>query len=59
MNSAIIQPCHAGIIRSFKSKYRTKIVKHILKVYEEKKKVEEIDVKQAIYFIRKAWREVS
>ena len=48
-----------GIIRSFKSKYRTKIVKYILKVYEEKKRVEEIDVKQAIYFIREAWREVS
>jgi hypothetical protein len=28
-------------------------------VYEEKKRVEEIDVKQAIYFIREAWREVS
>ena len=28
-------------------------------MYEEKKRVEEIDVKQAIYFIREAWREVS
>jgi hypothetical protein len=28
-------------------------------VYEEKNKYEEIDVKQAIYYIREAWREVS
>jgi len=32
---------------------------HILRVYEEKNKYEEIDVKQAIYYIREAWREVS
>ena len=28
-------------------------------MYEEKNKYEEIDVKQAIYYIREAWREVS
>ena len=36
-----------------------KLLEWVNKGYEEKKNVEEIDVKQAIYFIREAWREVS
>ena len=57
--TSVIQPCDAGIIRAFKAKYRSKIIRHILRVYEEKNKYEEIDVKQAIYYIRETWREVS
>ena len=57
--NSVIQPCDVGIIRAFKAKYRSKIIRHILLVYEEKNKYEEIDLKQAIYYIREAWREVS
>ena len=53
----VIQPCDAGIIRSFKSKYRNKLVKFMLNSYE--KCVEELNVKQSIYFVREAWRNVS
>ena len=34
--TSVIQPCDAGIIRAFKSKYRNKLVKFMLNSYEEK-----------------------
>ena len=57
--TSVLQPCDAGIIAAFKVRYRAKIVRLLLKTLDEKSIVINIDVKQAIYFIREAWREVS
>lgn len=57
--TSVIQPCDAGIIKTFKSNFLNKLLIFIPKQYEEKKLVEAVNVKQAIYMTKKAWREVS
>ena len=50
---------YAGIIAAFKVRYRAKVVRPLLEALDETSTVIQIDVKQAMFFIREAWREVS
>ncbi|CAG8640960.1 12350_t:CDS:2 [Cetraspora pellucida] len=53
-----IQPLDAGIIMSFKRRYRSYFIKWLLDQYESKKD-DKLNVLDAIKFIVRAWREVS
>ena len=51
-----IQPCDAGIIRTFKACYRKRFIRAILDGYEQKQgEPEKINILNAIYHIRSAW----
>ena len=54
MTSAI-QPCDAGIIKTFKVYYNKLLVKHYVRTIKEKCQIVPPDEKEAIYFIREAW----
>jgi len=56
--TSILQPCDAGIIAAFKARYRAKVIRILLKTLDETRKVLTIDIKQAIYFFREAWRKL-
>jgi hypothetical protein len=43
---------------ALQARYRAKVVRILLKTLDETGKVLTIDIKQAIYFFREAWREV-
>ncbi|XP_008302761.1 tigger transposable element-derived protein 6 [Stegastes partitus] len=57
--TAEIQPMDAGVIRNFKGHYRRYLMKQYIQDFHEKGKVERINVKDAIYFIRDAWKDVK
>lgn len=58
-----LQPLDAGIIQSFKSKYRKRLMRHVLARINEDLLVseiaKEIDVLQAIEWVAKAWDDVT
>ncbi|XP_066921311.1 tigger transposable element-derived protein 6-like [Clytia hemisphaerica] len=58
-----LQPLDAGIIQSFKSKYRMKLMRFVIARTKEDVLASEIakqvDVLQAIEWVAKAWEEVS
>ena len=54
-----LQPCDAGIIRSFKAHYRKRLVEHLLSSIENTGEIVLPDVKQAIYFIKESWEKVT
>ena len=54
--TSVLQPCDTGIIKSFKAKYRAKLIKHTLVVFDQTKKVAVANEKQCIEFFREAWR---
>lgn len=58
-----LQPLDAGIIQSFKSKYRKRLMRHVIARIKEdllaSEIAKEIDVLQAIEWVVKAWEEVT
>ena len=58
-----LQPLDAGIIQSFKSKYRKRLMRHVLARINEdllaSEIAKEIDVLQAIEWVAKAWDDVT
>ncbi len=54
-----IQPDDQGIIRTWKCKYRQHLVRHCVKMVDEKDDLVMPDLKQAIYFSKQAWLEVT
>ena len=58
-----LQPLDAGIIQSFKSKYRTKLMRFVIARTKEdclaSEIAKQVDVLQAIEWVAKAWEEVS
>lgn len=61
--TSVCQPLDQGIIRNFKTFYRSLIVKDILLKMDSIQSTAElsksIDLLEAIYFIKKAWQQVS
>ncbi|CAG8534848.1 3736_t:CDS:2, partial [Cetraspora pellucida] len=57
--TSVIQPCDAGIIKNFKANYRKLLVKKWIDDIESGKSFEPINVKEAIYLISDAWKQVS
>ena len=57
--TAHIQPCDQGIIRTFKSKYRRNQIKSCIKKIDESDELIMPDMKEAIFFIKDAWINVS
>jgi hypothetical protein len=57
--TSVLQPCDAGIIKTFKGYYRKNLVRHLIETIEQLDKVVLPDVKQAIKMITFAWRCVS
>lgn len=56
--TAHLQPLDNGIIQSFKTQYRKLLVSHYIHCLDENESMN-INVKQALYFIRDAWNTVS
>ena len=54
-----IQPMDAGVIRNFKVHYKRHFLKHQLNMFDQDGSTEKINVKQAIYFIHDAWKDVK
>ena len=58
-----LQPIEAGIIQSFKSKYRNKLMGYVIARVKEDLLASEIekqiDIPQAIEWVAKAWKEVT
>ncbi|KAH0817235.1 hypothetical protein GEV33_005556 [Tenebrio molitor] len=61
--TSFCQPLDQGIIQNFKTFYRTLILKHILSKVDSINSASElsksIDLLEAIYFVKKAWQQVS
>jgi hypothetical protein len=61
--TSFCQPLDQGIIQNFKTYYRTLILKHILSKVDSINSASElsksIDLLEAIYFVKKAWQQVS
>ena len=57
--TSVLQPLDQGIIRSFKSKYRTRVLMQIISKIDFKESSDEINVYQAILYISMAWKQVS
>ena len=57
--TSVIQPMDAGIINSFKAHYNKLLVKFLLESIETTKEIRLPGVKQALYFIRDAWKAVT
>ncbi len=57
--TSVLQPLDQGIIRSFKSKYRTRVLIQIISKIDFKESNDEINVYQAILYISMAWKQVS
>lgn len=56
-----LQPLDAGIIASFKNRYKQNYCRHMLKLFEEGKDInqEKINVKEAIDYLADAWKNVT
>jgi hypothetical protein len=59
--TSMIQPCDQGIIRSFKSQYRSTLLRRLLLWTEAKKTLEgfEISLLDAVHMASQAWSQVS
>jgi hypothetical protein len=57
--TSFLQPCDAGIIKCLKQHYKKLLVNHYLESIENESQIKEVDVKQAMVMINKAWKEVS
>jgi uncharacterized protein YeeX (DUF496 family) len=57
--TSVLQPLDQGIIRSFKSKYRTRVLMQIISKIDFKESNDEINAYQAILYISMAWKQVS
>jgi hypothetical protein len=57
--TSIIQPCDAGIIKNFKVHYRKSLIKKWIDDVENGKQIEPINIKEVIYMISDAWKQVS
>jgi hypothetical protein len=53
--TSILQPCDAGIIRSFKCHYKNKLVQQMLKNIENKMELYTPSLKDAIFLCRDSW----
>lgn len=56
--SSVVQPLDQGIIEAVKRRYRTQVVREKLERLENKKQALEIDIKSAMYMLKRAWDEV-
>ena len=54
-----LQPMDAGIIQNFKVHYKKMLMRHYIDTIDEGKELEHLNLKQAIYFVRDAWKEVK
>jgi len=54
-----IQPMDAGIIASFKARYRALHIQHLVNAFEEQGQLEKINIRQAIDFAMGAWNGVQ
>ena len=57
--TSVLQPCDAGIIKAFKAHYKKYLLMDILENYDDTKTFKLLDVKAALYLIKKAWSDVS
>ncbi|CAF1033727.1 unnamed protein product [Brachionus calyciflorus] len=57
--TSVLQPLDAGIINSFKVKYRTQLIKDFIKTFDQNKKIEQINLDKAFDFISIAWSQVK
>ena len=57
--TSVLQPCDAGIIKSFKCQYKKLLVQHMLEEIEKKNNMIYPDIKQALYMIKNAWNNVT
>lgn len=53
--SSVIQPLDQGIIEAVKRRYRTVIVREKIERLENNKHTEEINIKTAMYMLKRAW----
>ena len=53
--TSVLQPCDAGIIRSFKCFYKNKLVEQMIVNIERKKELFIPDLKEAIFMSRDSW----
>ncbi|CAG8694827.1 8167_t:CDS:2 [Cetraspora pellucida] len=56
--TSVIQPCDARIIKNFKANYHKLLVTKWINNIENRKSFEPINVKEAIYLISDAWKQV-
>ena len=54
-----LQPMDAGKIQNFKVHYKKMLTRHYIDTIDEGKELECLNLKQAIYFVRDAWKEVK
>ncbi|CAG8755996.1 13010_t:CDS:2, partial [Gigaspora rosea] len=59
LTTAHLQPMDAGIIKSFKSKYKNIYCRYLLNQFEKNKEQRKLTIRKAIDFISDAWEEVS
>ena len=57
--TSLLQPLDQGIIKSFKSKYRTRMLKQILSRVDLQESVEDINVYLALELIASSWKEIT
>ena len=57
--TSFLQPCDAGIIRSFRCYYKNKLVLKMIENIQNKKELYNPDVKEAIFLVRESWNCVS
>ncbi|CAG8672808.1 20648_t:CDS:2, partial [Gigaspora rosea] len=59
LTTAHLQTMNAGIIKSFKSKYKNMYCRYLLDQFEENRELKKLTIRKAIDFISDAWNEVS
>ena len=57
--ASVLQPLNAGIIKSFKTKYRKLLVEDLISQLEKEMELEFPNVKQAMYLVKRAYHLVS
>lgn len=57
--TSVLQPLDQGIIESFKSHYRSQLIREKIAAIERKKSVPEVDLYSAIMKSKRAWDAVS
>ena len=57
--TSVLQPLDQGIIRSFKSYYRQKVLRHVISHMDRVEVSEPLNVLDALHFISSSWRDVK